>query len=290
MAAPEKLNLIERASALTNQIAASLREEYEQGGVTPSVYDSAWVSMVEKEIDGEKKWLFPESFTYILEQQKSDGSWESYAWEIDGILNTLAALLSLMKHKAAAQLSSDGSPLDDLESRISRAIVALQKMLQAWKVGATNHVAFEVIVPAHLELLAEHGVHLEFDGKARLMKVFQAKISRLDPEQLSGQKSSTILYSLEAFLHLNFNGIRHHTVHGSMLASPSSTAAYLMRTSHWDEEAERYLRRAINTGSGKGDGSVPTVFPTTTFETAWVGFPGCNLPAKLILVANIKPP
>ena len=271
MASPENLNLNERAGALVNQIAASLTEEHGAGTLTPSVYDSAWVSMVEKDINGERRWLFPESFRYLLEQQDLDGSWESYALEIDGILNTLAALLSLVKHRATP-LSSDDSLLNDIESRISRATVAIQKMLQAWKVEATAGCAFEVIVPAHLELLAENGVHLEFDGKAQLMKVFQDTISRIDSEQLSGQKNFTISYSLEAFLHLNFNCIRHHTAFGSMFGSPSSTAAYLMRTSHWDEEAEQYLRRAIDSGSGKGNGSVPNVFPTTIFEMNWVGF------------------
>ena len=269
MASPESLNLNERACALTNQIAGSSTEENGVGTLTPSVYDSAWVSMVKKEANGEKIWLFPASFRYILEQQNLDGSWDSYSSEIDGILNTLAALLSLMTHKVAPS-SSDSSLPNDIESRISRAIVAIGKMLQAWKVEATNYCAFEVIVPAHLELLAENGVHLEFDGKSELMKTYQDKISRLDSEQVSGQKTSTILYSLEAFLHLNFDGIRHHTVFGSMFASPSSTAAYLMRTSHWDDEAERYLRWAMDTGSGKGNGSVPTVFPTTIFEMTWV--------------------
>ncbi|KAL8791678.1 MAG: hypothetical protein Q9195_005761 [Heterodermia aff. obscurata] len=270
MASPENLNLNERAFALVNQIAGSLSEEHGAGAITPSVYDSAWVSMVEKEVDGKKRWLFPESFRYILDRQALDGSWESYASETDGIVNTLAALLSLMKHRAAPH-SSDGSLPSDIESRISTATVAIQKMLQAWNVKASNLCAFEVIVPAHLELLAEYGIHFEFDGKAQLMQVFQDKISRLDSDQLSGQKASTITYSLEAFLQLNFNGIRHHTALGSMYASPSSTAAYLIRTSEWDEEAERYLRRAIDTGSGKGDGSVPNVFPTT-FEMLWVGF------------------
>ena len=271
MACLEDLNLNERACTLINQIAGSLTEKYGMGAFTPSVYDSAWVSMVEKEIDGEKRWLFPESFRYILERQDLDGSWKSYASEIDGIVNTLAALLSLLKHRAAPP-SSDGSRLNDIEPRIFRAIVAIEKMLQAWKVEATTHCAFEVIVPAHLELLAENGIHLEFNGKAKLMKVFRDKMSRLNPEQLSGKTTSTILHSLEAFLHVNFNDIRHHTAFGSMFASPSSTAAYLMRTSHWDDEAERYLRWAIDTGSGKGDGSVPNVFPTTNFEMAWVGF------------------
>ncbi|KAL8784071.1 MAG: hypothetical protein Q9213_004198 [Squamulea squamosa] len=72
-----------------------------------------------------------------------------------------------------------------------------------------------------------------------------------------------------------------------MFASPSSTAAYLIRSSQWDEDAERYLKWAIETGSGKRNGSVPNVFPSTNFEIIWStsnllegGFLPITLPSK----------
>lgn len=55
-----------------------------------------------------------------------------------------------------------------------------------------------------------------------------------------------------------------------MMASPSSTAAYLMYTSEWDNEAEDYLRHVIKDGPGRGTGAVPSAFPSTYFEYSWV--------------------
>lgn len=54
------------------------------------------------------------------------------------------------------------------------------------------------------------------------------------------------------------------------MASPASTAAYLIHASTWDEEAERYVRKVIVEGQGNGVGGVPSVFPTTIFEMTWV--------------------
>lgn len=69
--------------------------------MSASVYDTAWLSMVQKPgIDGiTGTWLFPECFEFIIEQQLPSGGWESDATTVDGILNTAAALLSLKKRE-----------------------------------------------------------------------------------------------------------------------------------------------------------------------------------------------
>jgi hypothetical protein len=61
-----------------------------------------------------------------------------------------------------------------------------------------------------------------------------------------------------------------HLRDGSMMGSPSSTAAYLMNVSQWDDAAERYLRDAIENGNRLYEGMVTNVFPISTFEFAWV--------------------
>ncbi|KAK9412989.1 putative BcDTC1, similar to diterpene cyclase [Seiridium unicorne] len=43
-------------------------------------------------------WLFPECFEFVLARQLPSGAWESYTTPVDGILNTAAALLSVIKH------------------------------------------------------------------------------------------------------------------------------------------------------------------------------------------------
>jgi hypothetical protein len=53
-----------------------------------------------------------------------------------------------------------------------------------------------------------------------------------------------------------------------MMGSPSSTAAYLMHASVWDDEAEAYLRKVLKYSAGRGNGSVPCAWPTSVFEVS----------------------
>jgi hypothetical protein len=55
-----------------------------------------------------------------------------------------------------------------------------------------------------------------------------------------------------------------------MMASPSATAAYLMKCEEWDDSAEAYLRLAVECGEGRGTGAVPSAWPSTNFELLWV--------------------
>lgn len=71
---------------------------------------------------------------------------------------------------------------------------------------------------------------------------------------------------------IDFDKVISRKTNGSLMASPASTAAYLMNCTVWDYESESYLRSAISEGSGKGNGSIPCAFPTTFFEVTWVSF------------------
>ncbi|KAH8892550.1 hypothetical protein GQ53DRAFT_746074 [Thozetella sp. PMI_491] len=55
-----------------------------------------------------------------------------------------------------------------------------------------------------------------------------------------------------------------------MMASPSSTAAYLMHVTDWDDEVETYLKHVIQYGVGSNSGAVPSAFPSMFFEYTWV--------------------
>ncbi|KAL8665782.1 MAG: hypothetical protein Q9202_001904 [Teloschistes flavicans] len=68
---------------------------------------------------------------------------------------------------------------------------------------------------------------------------------------------------------VDFDRISHHVHGGSMMASPSSTAAYLINTTTWDDEAESYLRGVVRNCKSNRAGGVPCAFPTSIFETAW---------------------
>ncbi|KAL8723098.1 MAG: hypothetical protein Q9181_007358 [Wetmoreana brouardii] len=255
------------------RLVKSLVEKYQEAGALGSlsctVYDTAWVSMVNKVIDGKAVRLFPSSFQYILDSQQPDGGWLSYGSEINGIMNTAAALHALCHHKSARLRLDDALPLD-LDSRIQRAEFALRQQLEKWDVGATLHVGYEILIPSLLDQLEAQGLFFEFPGKHRLLKAYSQKMKIFDAALLYSTEQYSALHSLEAFIgKVDFDKLKHNTRDGSMLASPSSTAAYLIHSSHWDEEAEAYLRRAISKGEGQGCGGVPGAFPSTNFDMIW---------------------
>lgn len=240
------------------------------GFMSCAVYDTAWVAMVTKPTAAGRQWLFPQCFDYILDAQQDDGSWPTYAAPIDGILNTAASLLALKKHADTPHQITTPSP-EDLRKRIVRGTAALERLLHAWDVDETVHVGFEFLVPTLLQLLEKEGICFDFPGRAALMAQNRAKLAKFRIEYLYTEHKTTAIHSLEAFLpSLDYNKVRHHKDFGALMASPSSTAAYLMSCSPWDDESESYLRDVINLGAGRGSGGVPSAFPSTYFESTWV--------------------
>jgi len=107
------------------------------------------------------------------------------------------------------------------------------------------------------------------------MTLNAVKLAELGPI-LTSPVQTTLIHTLEAFIGaLDFDKVKHHKMpNGSMLGSPSSTAAYLMNCSTWDHEAEAYLRAVFDHQSSVGNrGGFPSAFPSTLFETSWVSIP-----------------
>ncbi|KAK8036506.1 hypothetical protein PG991_001643 [Apiospora marii] len=263
------------AVALIQQAWGTYSEAWGSGSMSCAIYDTAWVSMVTKEIDGQKQWLFPESFEYLISTRTPNGGWAGenvVEPQIDGILNTAASLLSLIRHHSEP-LNTPKEALVDIETTIHQAEASLASQLRDWDVSATAHVGFEVIVPALLKLLRSESssTKLDFEGEHILQQIHAAKLSRFRPQDLYGKRPSTALHSLEALIGLvDFDRLSHHKVGGSMMASPSSTAAYLMNITAWDDEAESYLRHVVQAGVGGGNGAVPSAYPSTVFEYSWI--------------------
>lgn len=258
----------DRARKLVQELADSC-EEGGLGSASVSIYDTAWVSMITKNYNGQKQWLFPESFQYLLGKQLPDGSWESYASLEDGILNSLASLLALVRHsKAISDEKEDFSR--QLLSPISKAKKSLEEKLQSWDVESGMNVGFEILVPTLLAMLENEHIWFHFPQRKLIQGLKESKMAGFDPQVLY-QLPGTYLHSLEALVGvIDFDRLGQHKVFGSMMGSPASTAAYLMHSSTWDDEAELYLRKVINKGQGKGSGAVPSVFPIPVFEIAWV--------------------
>ncbi|RHZ63609.1 terpene synthase family protein [Aspergillus thermomutatus] len=259
-------DLCTQASQLVGQLRT---KDGELGFMSPAVYDTAWVSMVRKTTSEGPQWLLPECFEYILRTQLPDGGWEAYACDIDGILNTAASLLALETH-AESPIASTDPPVVKIKERVERARGALARQLQAWNVRDTVHVGFEIILPALLRQLHSKGHQFEFDGRGELERLNRLKLSKFKPEYLYSAKT-TALHSLEAFVGMiDFDKVAHQKVNGSFMFSPSSTAAYLMFASSWDEDCEQYLRLVLQNGAGCGSGGMPSAYPSKYFEVSWV--------------------
>lgn len=208
----------------------------------------------------------PESLGFILDHQLSGGGWASYATKADGILNSLAALLALIKHRNATPVNHS------LQTAIQRAFACLNVTLQTLDLDGSLPVGFEILVPAMLQMLEiQGGVQFSSPAQSRFLAIGATKMSYFQPDLLYDSKESTLFHSLEALISkIKFDHLRHRKVFGSMMASPASTAAYLMNVTSWDEEAELYLLKVVVEGPGKGNGAVPSVFPTPVSEISWV--------------------
>ena len=103
------------------------------------------------------------------------------------------------------------------------------------------------------------------------MALNTTKMSKFKPEYLYSKQKLTAIHSLEAFIgQIDFNQVRHHKEFGAFMATHSSTAAYLMHSSPWDDEAETYLHTVLELGAGQNSGGVPSAFLSTYFEVTWV--------------------
>jgi len=238
--------------------------------MSTSIYDTAWVSMIAKEVNGVTSWLFPEAFQYLLDNQLPDGGWKHSSTQTDGILHGLAAILAMQKHSLNPEWTNCPLPVD-LDLRIKKSMTVLENMLKSWDVEASQQVGFEVLVPALLAMLERYDVKISFPGKSGLLGIYHTKMERFTPEIIYSSRETTLIHSLEAFVDkIDYDQVRHRVVDGSMMASPASTAAYLIHSSSWDYEAELYLRETIHNGSGLGLGGVPSAFPSSVFELSWI--------------------
>ncbi|KAJ6468469.1 Ent-kaurene synthase [Mycena sanguinolenta] len=252
-----RLLLNDEANDLLASLILSYKPSSGLGHMSPSIYDTAWVSMITKA--GE--WLFPAAFQYLLDHQHPSGGWESSS-DTDSILNTLSALLSMKLHSYKDVT---------LSQRLQKAELYLATRLDVWDISTVERVGFEITVPTLLSLLSEQGIDFSFPGRTQLMELNSAKLSKFVPQTIY-QFRTPILHSLEGLIgHVDFDKLARRKRNGSFMASPSSTAAYLMYAPVWDDECEAYLTEVLSHG---GKGSVPCSWPTTFFELSWIV---CNL-------------
>ncbi|KAI4193816.1 MAG: hypothetical protein LQ346_003826 [Caloplaca aetnensis] len=260
---PAPIDIIEFIANLNDERGSASRF----GSFSGAVYDTAWLSMISKVDGGRTDLLFPQCFETLLDSQQDDGAWGATASQVDGILNSLAALLAL----ATRQRSEFTDSLDSssLDWRIERARSAIEGLLQHWDPSQSLHVGFEILVPSLLRQLSSFDIHFHFPGHSALMYLHNQKLRRFDPSLVCSTKPTTLLHSLEAFVGLvDFDQVGHHCSNFSgILGSPAATAAYLINAATWDDRAENYLRTVVTANGMRG--TVPSAYPTCIFELSW---------------------
>ena len=176
-------------------------------------------------------------------------------------MNTLASLLALLFRTKTDQISKEHD--EDLSQRVQKGVDGLK--------SDTLQVGSELLVPSLLQQLSRYGIHIDFPRREDLDKIKNEKTKYLNLEILYSEKPYTILHSLEAFVgQIDFDRVSHHcNEEVGILASPAATAAYLINSSTWNDEAERYLRTVLQVHNAHG--AVPSAFPTCIFEISWVG-------------------
>ncbi|TGO50589.1 hypothetical protein BCON_0180g00150 [Botryotinia convoluta] len=217
----ESPSLNAKAQVLVQTLTNQVCQQHGSGSMSTAIYETAWVSMITRCTNSGVVLLLPESFQHLLESQARGVGWETYASTVDGILKTAAVLLSLIRFSTTQNANFSGL---DLRPRIALAINHL--MLQS------DHVGFGILVPALLDIFEEYNIKFEFTGRSALQSLRDIKMAKFHPGILYGPTKTTLLRSLEALIDkIDSDRIIHHKANGHFMASPSSTAAYLMNCS-----------------------------------------------------------
>uniref|UniRef100_A0A0D9VES7 ent-copalyl diphosphate synthase n=1 Tax=Leersia perrieri TaxID=77586 RepID=A0A0D9VES7_9ORYZ len=246
----------EELQPLINQVRSML-SSMEDGAITASAYDTAWVALVPRLDAGGEGPQFPAAVRWIVGNQLPDGSWgdvELFS-AYDRVINTLACVVALTKWS----LEPD---------KCRRGLCFLKQNM--WRLAEeepeTMPIGFEIAFPSLVEAARSLGIDFPYDHHA-LKGIYanrELKLKRI-PKDMMHIVPTSILHSLEGMPGLDWQRLlKLQSSDGSFLFSPSATAYALMQTG--DKKCFAYIDRIIK----KFDGGVPNVYPVDLFEHLWV--------------------
>ena len=221
-----------------------------QEGITSGVaYDTAWTARVTDERGNP---VFPECVKWLLENQKSDGSWGSYVVNYhDRILSTLNAVITLKMHKK-------------YESYIRKGEQYIWENIKNLRVDPYRLIGSELLLPSLMRQAESMGLNLPYHTNI-YEKEYHMKLKKID-ESLWYSPLTTLSFSLE-FLGdaVDVDKLQSAQLpNGSVATSPAATAFLLQHTRNI--KAFLYLKKIL---SLTGDGSIMTVYPIEVFEYGW---------------------
>ncbi|TQD99301.1 hypothetical protein C1H46_015090 [Malus baccata] len=222
----------------------SMLESMEDGEITISAYDTAWVALVE-DVEGSGLPQFPSSLQWIANNQLPDGSWgDSEIFTAhDRILNTIACVVALESWSVHPDKCEKG--MKYFKENIS-------------KLGNENAehmpIGFEVAFPSILELARSLNLDVPDDCPVlhEIYAMRDLKLTRI-PREIMHKVPTTLLHSVEGMAGLDWEKLlKLQSQDGSFLFSPASTAYALMQTKN--PNCMNYLSKAVHKFTG-GDGS-----------------------------------
>ncbi|XP_024017389.1 ent-copalyl diphosphate synthase, chloroplastic [Morus notabilis] len=227
------------------------------GEISISAYDTAWVALVEDVHYGSGFPQFPSSLRWIANNQLPDGSWgdrEIFSAH-DRLLNTLACVIALKSWNIHPD-------------KCEKGMAFFKENLSKLENENPEHmpIGFEVAFPSLLE--KARTINLEVPDDSPVLQEIYArrdlKLTRI-PRDIMHTVPTTLLHSLEGMPGLNWEKLlKLQSRDGSFLFSPSSTAFALMETK--DENCLKYLTKTVQ----RFNGGVPNVYPVDLFEQIWV--------------------
>ncbi|MED6194808.1 Gly-Xaa carboxypeptidase, partial [Stylosanthes scabra] len=225
----------------------------EDGEISISAYDTAWVGLVRNVNDGGPQ--FPSCLEWIASNQLPDGSWgDPQIFNAhDRILNTLACVIALKAWNLHPQKSLKG-------------MLFFNENLSKLQDENAEHmpIGFEVAFPSLLDLAGSMNIEVPHDSPV-LKEIYALRDLKLTkiPMEVLHKVPTTLLHSLEGMANLDWERLlKLQSQDGSFLFSPSSTAYAFMQTR--DENALKYLDKTV-----KRFGGVPNVYPVDLFEHIW---------------------
>ncbi|KAI4349509.1 hypothetical protein L6164_010091 [Bauhinia variegata] len=253
---------LSQVNFVTNEIrkrihaAKSMLGSMEDGEISISAYDTAWVALV-KHIDGSDRPQFPECLEWIANNQLPDGSWGDSQLFLahDRIINTLACVVALKTWNIHPEKCEKGMKF--FEENLSKLVDENDEHMP---------IGFEVAFPSLLDIAGSLGIQVPVDSPI-LKEIFAARDLKLKkiPKDILHKVPTTLLHSLEGMKDLDWKKLlKLQSRDGSFLFSPSSTAFGLMQTK--DENALNYLTKIVK----RFNGGVPNVYPVDLFEHVWV--------------------
>ncbi|XP_019053166.1 PREDICTED: ent-copalyl diphosphate synthase, chloroplastic [Nelumbo nucifera] len=233
----------------------SMLNSMEDGEISISAYDTAWVALVE-DIHGSGVPQFPSSLGWIVENQLPDGSWGDLGMfsAHDRILNTLACVVALKSWNVYPERWEKGM------------LFIRENMCMLETENAENMpIGFEIAFPSLIEIAKNLDLQIP-DDSAFMQEIYtkrNLKLTRI-PKDMMHLVPTTLLHSLEGMHGLEWEKLlKLQCSDGSFLFSPSSTAFALMQTK--DENCLQYLNKVVQ----RFNGGVPNVYPVDLFEHIW---------------------